>query len=52
MEALSKGGRVQDLKVNFNKAVKVPVSMVENGEELKERILNSVDAHHCKAVYD
>ena len=52
MDALSKGGRVQDLKVNFNKAVKVPVSMVENGEELKERILDSIDAHHCKAVYN
>ncbi|MDD2482384.1 MAG: hypothetical protein WCY24_08390 [Lutispora sp.] len=52
MEALAKGGRIQDFKVNFNLATKVPVSMVENGEELKERILDSVDAHHCKAVYN
>lgn len=51
MDALSKGGRVEDLKVNFNKAVKVPVAMVENGDELKERILDSIDAHHMKAVY-
>ena len=51
MEALSKGGRIQDFKVNFSLATKIPVSMVENGEELKERILDSVDAHHCKAVY-
>lgn len=50
MKALEKGGRIQDVKVNFNKAVKVPVSMVENGEELKKRILDSVDAHHYKAV--
>lgn len=50
IDALSKGGRVQDLKVNFNRAVKVPVSMVENGDELKERILDSIDRRHCKAV--
>ncbi|NLM44897.1 MAG: hypothetical protein GX201_12950 [Clostridiales bacterium] len=51
LDALSKGGRVKDIKVNFNKAIKVPVAMVENGDELKERILDSIDAHHLKAVY-
>lgn len=50
IKALSKGGRIQDFKVNFNKTVKVPVSLVENGEELKERILDCVEGHHYKAV--
>jgi len=48
VEALSKGGRVEGLKVNFNKAFKVPVSLVENGDELKERILDKVDELNCK----
>lgn len=51
MEALSKGGRPEGVKVNFNKASKIPVSLVENGNELKEKILDSVDAHHYNAVY-
>jgi len=50
VEALKKGGRIQDFKVNFNKAVKVPVSLVENGDELKERILDCVEGHHYKAT--
>ncbi|SHI81790.1 hypothetical protein [Lutispora thermophila] len=50
IKALKKGGRIQDLKVNFNKAVKVPVSLVENGDELKERILDCVEGHHFNAV--
>ncbi|WP_372996072.1 hypothetical protein [Lutispora sp.] len=48
VEALSKGGRIQDFKVNFSRAFKVPVSLVENGDELKEKILDCVDELHYK----
>lgn len=51
MEALSKGGRPEGIQVNFNKAAKVPVALVENGDELEEKILDSVDMHHYNAVY-
>lgn len=51
MEALSKGGRPEGIQVNFNKASKIPVALVENGDELKEKILDSVDMHHYNAVY-
>lgn len=51
MEALSKGGRPEGIQVNFNKASKIPVALVENGDELKGKILDSVDMHHYNAVY-
>ncbi|HQL36060.1 MAG TPA: hypothetical protein PLG67_05630 [Bacillota bacterium] len=37
-----------DLDVNFNRAKKIPVSFVENCEELKDRFLLEVGKHHVK----
>lgn len=51
MKALSKGGRLEGIQVNFNRAAKIPVALVENGDELKEKILDSVDMHHYNAIY-
>jgi len=39
-----------DLDVNFNRAKKIPVSFVENGEELKDRFLLEVGKHHVKIM--
>jgi len=39
-----------DLDVNFNRAKKIPVSFVENGEELKDRFLREVGKHHVKIL--
>jgi len=41
-----------DLDVNFNRAKKIPVSFVENSEELKERFLREVGRHHVKIMDD
>lgn len=37
-----------DLDINFNRAKKIPVSFVKNGEELKDRFLLEVGKHHVK----
>jgi len=39
-----------DLDVNFNRAKKIPVSFVENGEELKDRFLLEVGKHQVKIM--
>lgn len=39
-----------DLDVNFSRAKKLPVSFVENGEELKDRFLMEVGKHHVKIM--
>jgi len=36
--------------VNFNRAKKIPVSFVENGEELKDRFLLEVGKHQVKIM--
>lgn len=41
-----------DLDVNFNRAKKIPVSFVENGEELKDRFLMEVGKHHAGIMDD
>lgn len=41
-----------DLDVNFNRAKKIPVSFVENSEELKERFLMEVGRHHVRIMED
>lgn len=35
-----------DFDINFGKAAKIPVSFVENGEELKDKILSAINAQH------
>lgn len=39
-----------DLDANFSRAKKIPVSFVENGEELKDRFLLEVGKHHVKIM--
>jgi hypothetical protein len=39
-----------DLDVNFSRAKKLPVSFVENGEELKDRFLKEVGKYHIKVM--
>jgi hypothetical protein len=41
-----------DLDINFNSAKKLPVSFVENGEELKERFLKEVGKYHVRIMDD
>lgn len=41
-----------DLDVNFNRAKKIPVSFVENSEELKDRFLMEVGKHHVGIMDD
>ncbi|MPN48440.1 hypothetical protein SDC9_196047 [bioreactor metagenome] len=36
--------------INFNKAAKIPVSFVENGEELKDEILKRINAEHVRVL--
>jgi hypothetical protein len=37
-----------DLDMNFTRALKIPVSFVEKGEELKDLFLLEVGKHHVK----
>lgn len=39
-----------DLDVNFNKAEKIPVSFVENGEALKQKILDKVSKNQLSIL--
>ena len=39
-----------DLDANFSRAKKIPVSFVENGEELKDRFLLEVGKHQVKIM--
>ncbi|MGI6585470.1 MAG: hypothetical protein GX301_08605 [Gracilibacteraceae bacterium] len=39
-----------DLDVNFNRAKKIPVSFVENGQELKDRFMLEVGKYHVKIM--
>ena len=41
-----------DLDINFNRAKKIPVSFVENCEELKDRFLFEVGKHHVRIMDD
>jgi len=41
-----------DLDINFNRAKKIPVSFVEDGEELKDRFLMEVGKHHVRIMDD
>ncbi len=41
-----------DLDVNFNRAKKIPVSFVNNSEELKDRFLMEVGKHHVGIMDD
>jgi hypothetical protein len=41
-----------DFDVNFNRAKKLPVSFVENGEALKDRFLMEVGKYHIKIMDD
>lgn len=41
-----------DLDINFNRAKKIPVSFVENCEELKDRFLFEVGKHHVRIMGD
>lgn len=47
---MSSKGECLDLNVNFNRAKRIPVSFVENGEELKDRFLMEVGKHHIKIM--
>ncbi len=51
METLRKGGKLEGVQINFNKASKIPIALVENNNELKEKILDHVDIHHYNATY-
>lgn len=39
-----------DFDINFNQALKIPVSFVENGEELKDMILKRINAEHVRVL--
>lgn len=39
-----------DLDMNFSRSKKLPVSFVENNEELKDRFLMEVGKHHVKII--
>ncbi len=41
-----------NLDINFNRAKKIPVSFVENGEELKDRFMMEVGKYHVKIMDD
>lgn len=41
-----------DLDINFNKAKKIPVSFVENSEELRDRFMTEVGKHHVRIMDD
>lgn len=41
-----------DLDINFNRAKKIPVSFVENCEELKDRFLMEVGKYHVRIIDD
>jgi hypothetical protein len=41
-----------DLDINFNRAKKIPVSFVENCEELKDRFLMEVGKYHVGIIND
>lgn len=49
-KVVSESGKINDFKINFSKAFKIPVSLVENGDELKEKLLEYVDGHYYIAV--
>ncbi len=51
METMKRGGKLDGVQINFNKATKIPIALVENSDELKEKILDNVDIHHCNATY-
>lgn len=51
MEALRKGGRPEGVQISFNKATKIPIALVENSNELKEKILDNVDIQQYNATY-
>jgi hypothetical protein len=38
------------LDINFNRAKKLPVSFVENGEELKDKFIMEVGKYHVKII--
>lgn len=49
---ISAGEDSADLNLNFNRARKIPVSFVENGEDLKDRFMLEVGKHHVKIMDD
>lgn len=51
MDTMRRGGKLEGVQINFNKATKIPIALVENSDELKEKILDNVDIHHCNATY-
>lgn len=51
LTAMNKGGKLEGIQINFNKAAKIPIALVEDSEELKEKILDNVDIHHYNAKY-
>lgn len=51
MKTMKKGGKLEGVKINFNKADKIPIALVENSNDLKERILDNVDIQHYDATY-
>lgn len=51
LKAMRKGGKLEGIQVNFNKAEKIPIALVENSDDLKEKILDNVDIEHYNATY-
>lgn len=51
MKTMKKGGKLDGVQINFNKADKIPIALVENSSELKEKILDNVDIQHYDATY-
>ncbi|NLN49611.1 MAG: hypothetical protein GX154_11130 [Clostridiales bacterium] len=51
LKTMKKGGKLEGIQINFNKADKIPIALVENSDELKEKILDNVDIQHYDATY-
>lgn len=49
---MSLKGDNMDLDINFNRAKKIPISFVENSEELKDRFLREVGKYHVRIMGD
>ena len=50
IESLSKERKPEGIKINFKKASKIPVALVENGNELKEKILDRINIERHKVT--
>lgn len=51
LKAMRKGGKLEGIQINFNKAEKIPIALVENSDDLKEKILDNVDIQQYNATY-